>query len=124
MNTRKLKQSRLGRIARRLLGEETGAVMMEYVIIAVLIAAAVAVGAWYFGRSVGNEFRVASHAVVADDKQANEMQEAAQGKVEGQYQAASETQKKKLVAEKEDAADIGGSGGGGEGNGGGGGGGE
>ena len=102
----RVKNSCLGKAVRRMLGEETGAVMMEYVIIAVLIAAAVAVGAWYFGRSVNNEFRVASHAVVADDIEANAKQEAAQGKVQGQDEAARETQKKKLKTDNEDAADL------------------
>lgn len=106
MNMRKIMDSKFGRIVRRMLGEETGAVMMEYVIIAVLIAAAVAVGAWYFGRSVNNEFRVASHAVVADDTEANTQQEAAQGKVAGQDEAARTTQKKKLKTDNEDAADL------------------
>ena len=102
----KMMNSRCGKVLRRLVGEETGAVMMEYVIIAVLIAAAVAVGAWYFGRSVNNEFRVASHAVVADDTEANTQQEAAQGKVAGQDEAARTTQKKKLKTDNEDAADL------------------
>ena len=106
MNINTIKNSKFGRIMKRVLGEETGAVMMEYVIIAVLIAAAVAVGAWYFGRSVNNEFRVASHAVVGHDQDANTMQESAQGKVAGQDEAARETQKKKIVTENEDAADL------------------
>jgi Flp pilus assembly pilin Flp len=106
MNMKKLRASKFGRLVARVLGEETGAVMMEYVIIAVLIAAAVAVGAWYFGRSVNNEFRVASHAVVGDDTQANTQQTAAQGKVAGQDEAARTTQKAKLVTDNEDAADL------------------
>ena len=38
------KKSFVGKIVCRAMGEETGAVMMEYVIVAVLIAAAVAAG--------------------------------------------------------------------------------
>ena len=106
MNINKIKQSRFGRIVCRMFGEERGAVMMEYVIVAVLIAAAVAVGAWYFGRSVNNEFRVASHAVVGDDSAANTQQAAAQGNVAGQDAAARSTQKDKIVTANEDAADL------------------
>lgn len=49
------------------------AVMMEYVIIAVLIAAAVVVAVMVFGRTVKDEFNVASTSMVdaskADQKQ-------------------------------------------------------
>ena len=40
MNVRAIKNSRFGRFVTRVLGEETGAVAMEYVILAVLIAVA------------------------------------------------------------------------------------
>ena len=102
----KTMNGRFGRFLRRVAGEETGAVMMEYVIIAVLIAAAVAVGAWYFGRSVNNEFRVASHGVTADDTQAQAMQKKAQENVEKQDKAAIKAQKEYIKTANETAADL------------------
>lgn len=106
MNINKIKQSRFGRIVCRMFGEERGAVMMEYVIVAVLIAAAVAVGAWYFGRSVNNEFRVASHAVVNDNTGAYKVQEAAQDNLAAQDSAATTQQKKFINADEEDKGDV------------------
>lgn len=49
------------------------AVMMEYVIVAVLIAAAVVVAVMVFGRTVKSEFNVASTAMV-NAKNAEEQQ--------------------------------------------------
>ena len=106
MNINKIKQSRFGRIVCRMFGEERGAVMMEYVIVAVLIAAAVAVGAWYFGRSVNNEFRVASHGVTGDDISAQEAQDNAQKNVSAQDAAAKGAQKNYIQTADEDAADL------------------
>ena len=54
--TLRAKKSFLGRIVCRVAGEETGAVMMEYVIVATLIAAACAVGAYFFGGTILNMF--------------------------------------------------------------------
>lgn len=48
----KAKQTRIGRLACRLLGDERGAVMMEYVMIAVLVAAAAVAIFMVFGRSI------------------------------------------------------------------------
>lgn len=100
------KKSFFGRIVCRMMGEENGAVMMEYVIIAVLIAAAVAVGAWYFGRTVNNEFRVASHGVAADDTSAQEAQKNTQDKVQGQDEAARNAQKEYIKTKDESKADL------------------
>ena len=100
------KNSLVGRICRRVMGEETGAVMMEYVILAVLIAAAVAVGAWYFGRSVNNEMRVASHGVTGDDVNAQSAQLSAQGNVQKQDNAAKTAQKAYINTANEAAAHI------------------
>lgn len=59
MNLRSLKSSRFGRIVRRILGEEKGAVAMEYVILAVLIAAAIVVAVAVFGKTIVGMFDVA-----------------------------------------------------------------
>ena len=58
------KRTLLGKILCRLAGEEKGAVMMEYVIVAVLIAAAVAVGAWLFGAQIMGMFGVAGDSTL------------------------------------------------------------
>ena len=58
------KNSKFARILRRLFGEETGATMMEYVILAVMIAAAVTAAAIYFGNSAKNQMDVAGQAMV------------------------------------------------------------
>lgn len=63
MNKKMLKNSKAGRIICRLLGEETGATMMEYVILAVMIAAAVTAAAIYFGNTAKNQFDVAGAAM-------------------------------------------------------------
>ena len=46
----RIKKSRLGRLLCRIVGEDTGAVMMEYVLVAMLIAAATVAAVAYFGR--------------------------------------------------------------------------
>ena len=61
---------KLARILRRLLGEEVGATMMEYVILAVMIAAAVTAAAIYFGNSAKNQMEVAGDAMVGNTKNA------------------------------------------------------
>jgi len=52
------KKSLLGRIVCRLAGDQKGAVMMEYVIVAVLIAAACVVAVAMFGKTVVGMFGV------------------------------------------------------------------
>ena len=52
------------------------AVMMEYVIIAVLIAAAVVVAVIMFGKNVSHEMNVAEKNSVQDIKKANEHEKA------------------------------------------------
>jgi Flp pilus assembly pilin Flp len=59
MKLRTLKTSRIGRMIRRVLGDEKGAVAMEYVILAVLIAAAIVVAVAVFGKTIVGMFDVA-----------------------------------------------------------------
>lgn len=56
------KESRLGRFLCRIAGDENGAVMMEYVIVATLIAAAVALGVWLFGSTILGMFQTSAEA--------------------------------------------------------------
>lgn len=49
---RRAKNSLCGRIVCRLLGEEKGAVLMEYVLLALLIAAAAVAGLMVFSKSI------------------------------------------------------------------------
>ncbi len=50
------KRTKFGRFLCRILGEENGAVAMEYVIIGVLVAAAVVAIVMVFGDAIGNMF--------------------------------------------------------------------
>ena len=58
----KMKNSKFGKFIRRIAGEETGAVMMEYVIVAVLIAAACVVAIAYFGKTITGQTNAAAQA--------------------------------------------------------------
>lgn len=66
------KKTLFGRIVMRLAGEEKGAIMMEYVIVATLIAAAVAVGVWLFGGQILAMFGVAGESVIAKEDAAEQ----------------------------------------------------
>ena len=96
----------MAKALRRLLREESGQTMMEYVVVAVMIAAACAVGFWYFGRSVQNEARVASHAVTADNTEAITKQDEAQQAVQKQDAAARERAKEFIKTSQENEADL------------------
>ncbi len=72
MNKKMLKNTKIGRIVCRLLGEETGATMMEYVILAVMIAAAVTAAAIYFGNAAKNQMNVAGDAMVGKTQSAEQ----------------------------------------------------
>lgn len=67
------KRSALGRMFCRLLGDKTGAVMMEYVILAVLVAAAVVVAAIYFGRTIMKQFGSAAAATSGETKKSEKL---------------------------------------------------
>ncbi|MBO4632256.1 MAG: hypothetical protein J5858_10060 [Lentisphaeria bacterium] len=60
------KKSTVGKFICRLLGEEKGAVMMEYVIVAVLIAAACVVAVAMFGKTIVGMFDVAAKGATGD----------------------------------------------------------
>lgn len=58
------------RVLRRLLGDEVGGVMMEYVILAVLIAAAVVVAVAMFGKTLVGMFDVAAKGATGREQTA------------------------------------------------------
>ena len=60
------KKTAAGKMLCRLLGEEKGAVMMEYVIVAVLIAAACVVAVAMFGKTIVGMFDVAAKGATGD----------------------------------------------------------
>ena len=62
----RIKNSKFGRLLCRIVGEDTGAIMMEYVLVAMLIAAATVAAATYFGRSAQGMFGAMSRAIWGD----------------------------------------------------------
>ncbi len=60
----------------RTMGEKTGAVMMEYVILAVLIAAAVVVAVAMFGKTIVGMFDTAAKGATGDHTGAKAAQDA------------------------------------------------
>ena len=68
----KIRKSMLSRLVCRLFGEEKGAVMMEYVIVAVLIAAACVVAVAIFGKTIVGMFNVAGKGASAQHTEAKE----------------------------------------------------
>lgn len=82
------RNSKFGRAVARLFGEETGAVMMEYVVVAVVIAAACALIMAIWGKSI---FGQANTAILATDgrhNQASTAQNAVRGENDGGIGAA------------------------------------
>ena len=65
--------TKLARILRRLFGEELGATMMEYVILAVMIAAAVTAAAIYFGNTAKNQMNTAGVTMAGKTKEGETM---------------------------------------------------
>ena len=72
-NIKRAKKYWLGRVLCRLAGDEKGAVMMEYVIVAVLIAAACVVAVAMFGRTIVGQFGVAANAGAGDTVKAQDI---------------------------------------------------
>ena len=83
MNKKMLKNSKVGRVICRLLGEETGATMMEYVILAVMIAAAVTAAAIYFGNHAKDQMNVAADAMGGNTLNAENRAENSRDRQEG-----------------------------------------
>ncbi|MEI6150207.1 MAG: hypothetical protein WCS01_13990, partial [bacterium] len=64
------KNGRLFKMVCRVMGDKAGGVMMEYVILAVLIAAAVVVAVAMFGKTLVGMFDVAATAATTREKTA------------------------------------------------------
>lgn len=106
------RKSLVGRAICRLLGEERGAVMMEYVIVAVLIAAAAVAAVSYFGKDIVAMFNVAGKAATGDSKGAYDDRGTAKGAAASQARAAvSENAKFSDVGEDKGSGSGSGSGG-------------
>ncbi len=69
---KKATNSFVGRILRRLVGEETGTVMMEYIVIGLLIAAVAVVAIGYFGNGITSMFTALNQVVAAQPTAAGE----------------------------------------------------
>ncbi len=70
-----LNRERVRKALCRLAGNKNGGVMMEYVILAVLIAAAVVVAVAMFGKTIVNMFDVAAVGTTAREKTAKHVLE-------------------------------------------------
>lgn len=57
-------KSFVGRVLRRLLGEEKGTVMMEYIVVGLLIAAVAVIAVGIFGGAINDMFAAMSEIVV------------------------------------------------------------
>lgn len=64
----KAKSTRFGRMLCRLFGDERGAVMMEYVVLGVLVVAAVVAIVKLFGGTISDQFKVMIKALTGDNK--------------------------------------------------------
>lgn len=67
------KNTRLGRVLCRLLGDRVGGVMMEYVILGVMIAAAVVVAVALFGRTIAEKLGIMTEATGGNTPKAEEL---------------------------------------------------
>lgn len=97
----RMKNTRLGKIVCRLMGEEKGAIMMEYVIVAVMIAAAVTVTAWLFGAQIMGMFQALGDYVMGRTDAGKTKIQAMQNSKPGQ-DAAGTTAAKDIPQSKEE----------------------
>lgn len=74
--------TKFGRVLKRLVGEETGAVLMEYVILAVMIAAACVVAVIYFGKTANKQVIAGTNAMGGQTEKAASTSEEAKGLAE------------------------------------------
>jgi Flp pilus assembly pilin Flp len=101
------KKTFVGKVVCRMMGDENGAVMMEYVIVAVMIAAAVAVGAWLFGAQILGLFGVAGDGAMGRTDAAKENIQQMQNDKPGQNDAALQSAKDFPVATEENTVKSG-----------------
>ena len=79
---KKATNSFVGRVLRRLLGEEKGAVMMEYIVVGLLIAAVAVVAIGYFGNGIANVFGVLTQVTAGKPTNASTQMTAIKGQAD------------------------------------------
>jgi len=94
------KKTALGKIICRVMGEETGAVMMEYVIVAVMIGAIVVVGAWLFGAQILNMFGIGGDSMIGHNDRAEQRSEDVRDNKTNVDQAQEEAAKRYIKSDK------------------------
>lgn len=87
------KRTRVGRMFCRLLGDRIGAVAMEYVVIALLVAAAVVAVVMLFGNTISGMFSDSITAISGNPEKAAESRTDRATKIEGQIKTAEQTGK-------------------------------
>lgn len=88
---KKMINSKFGSFLRRIVGEEAGAVMMEYVIVAVLIAAAAVIGVAVFGKTIVGMFSVGAEGMTGKGNNATSIQSTVQDTKEKGFEEAGTT---------------------------------
>lgn len=104
----RMRRHLLGRVVCRLLGDERGQAMMEYVIIAVLIAAAAVAAVAYFGKDIVAMFNVAGSAATGDAKAAETGRQAAAGEEGAKKFASDAVESNKKFSDLSDGGNSGG----------------
>jgi Flp pilus assembly pilin Flp len=77
------KRTLVGRIVCRLFGDQTGAVLMEYVVLGVLVVAAAVAMVALFGKEIRHKFLVMIHATDNDQEQVQNENETRRGERPG-----------------------------------------
>lgn len=104
----RMRRHLLGRVVCRLLGDERGQAMMEYVIIAVLIAAAAVAAVAYFGKDIVAMFNVAGSAATGDAKTAEQGRKDAAGENGAKKFASDAVESNKKFSDLSDGGNSGG----------------
>ena len=79
---KRAKRTLAGRALCKLAGDQSGAVMMEYVVLAVLLVAACVLAVTKFGGTISQMFGAGAVAMTGDSKQAKEKVDTARGTAE------------------------------------------
>lgn len=91
LRVKRAKNSALGRMFCRLLGDQTGAVMMEYIVLAVLLVAATVGIVVVFGRNMRAQWYTAMLAMMGKTDSAETNQKGVQDAVTGDANAANQS---------------------------------
>lgn len=73
MRLAKAKHTRFGRFICRLFGDEAGQALMEYVVLGVLVVAAVVALVSLFGENIGYNFRIMMYSLMGDQAKVEEL---------------------------------------------------